>query len=245
MLIHFTGSGHLFISPDDDCKTIVDAMLAMNYSEDFCIADDFDPEFAARLMEAGFLVTSGNIAKKDGDPVYILFPQLHLKRSALFFDNLHIKKSVRRFLNRFELRADVEFDYIIDRCIKRHGADWLTPPLVNCIREIRNSRLPSSVKCLAPHSRAYPTSFALYRDETLVAGEFGVVCGRIYTSYSGFCVENNTGTVQIIHTTRYLQEKGFLYFDLGMPMEYKTAIGAVNIDTYEFVQLFREANIQS
>jgi len=241
MLLRYTRSGHLFISPEDDCNAIVDAMLSTGYNEDFCIAVDFSPEFIARLMEAGFLVMSANIAGDDEKQDFILLPKLHLERSALFFENLHIKKSIRRFLSRYELRPDAEFDHIIDRCVEKHGSDWLTPPLVECIKKTRASH-PDGITDngrLVPTANAYPASFALYRDGKLAAGEFGVICGKVYTSYSGFYDEDNAGSVQLILTARHLQEQGFSFFDLGMPMDYKTALGAVDINPVEFVLLFR------
>ncbi|MDR2952700.1 MAG: hypothetical protein LBU82_05605 [Treponema sp.] len=85
MRLRYTPSGHIFISPDDDCHAIVDCMIAIGYMEEFCMAVDFSPEFVARMMEAGFLVMSVNIAKEDEEPYYILLPKLHLVRSALFF----------------------------------------------------------------------------------------------------------------------------------------------------------------
>jgi Leu/Phe-tRNA-protein transferase len=242
MELKYTLSGYIYISPDDDCHAIVDAMLSTGYDGDFCVAEGFDPEFTARLMEAGFLVMSMNLSV-ESDPYYIMLPKLHLVRSALFFENLHIKKSIRRILNRYELRADAEFEHILDLCVEKHGSDWLTPPLVDCIKQIRrNSNLSSSA--LLPALHAYPASFALYRklpDETmeLAAGEFGIVCGKVYTSYSGFYNEDNAGTVQLILTTQYLQEHGFSFFDMGMPLEYKTTLGAVDIMPDEFVKLFR------
>jgi Leu/Phe-tRNA-protein transferase len=239
MYLKYTVSGHLFISPEDDCHAIVDAMLETGYNEEFCIAGNFDAEFTARMMEAGFLIMSMNLNSAQNEDAgaannddYILLPKLHLERSALFFENLHVKKSARRLLNRYELKADVEFDRIVDRCVEKHGSDWLTPPLVECIKEIRRTE---SLK-----DTAYPSSFALYRDRELVAGEFGVICGNVYTSYSGYYDEDNAGTVQLILTTRYLQKNGFLFFDLGMPMDYKTSLGAVNIYPDEFVKLFRQ-----
>ena len=238
--LRYTHSGHLFITPQDDCHAIVDAMLITGYNEDFCVAEDCSPEFASRLMEAGFLVMSANLAEDDEEPDYILLPKLHLIRSALFYENLHIKKSIRRLLSRYELRPDVDFDRIIDRCIEKHGAAWLTPPLVECIKKIRSAR--SAADCLAPTVNARPASFALYRDGKLAAGEFGVVCGRVYTSYSGFYDEGNAGTVQIILTARYLEKQGFSFFDLGMPMDYKTELGAVDINPWEFVELFRNSS---
>ncbi|MDR1839972.1 MAG: GNAT family N-acetyltransferase [Treponema sp.] len=242
MLLRYTRSGHLFISTEDDCHAIVDAMLATDYNEDFCIAVDFSPEFIARLMEAGFLVMSANIGGDDDEKQdFILLPKLHLERSVLFFENLHIKKSIRRFLSRYELRPDAEFDHIIERCVQKHGGDWLTPPLIECIKDIRASH-PDGITDegrLVPTVNAYPASFALYRDGKLVAGEFGVVCGSVYTSYSGFFDEDNAGSVQLILSTLHLQEQGFSFLDLGMPMDYKTTLGAVDINTEEFVRLFR------
>lgn len=240
MLLRYTQSGYLYISPYDDCNKIVDAMLATNYNEEFCVAEDFSPEFIARLMEAGFLVMSIKVPEKDGKFSYVLLPKLHLERSALFFEDLHIKKSIRKHINRYELHADVEFEHIVDRCVEKHGNDWLTPPLVDSIKKIRTSSQLVNPQIFIPTATACPTSFALYRDNKLVAGEFGIVCGKVYTSYSGFYDEDNAGTVQLILTTRYLEENHFTFFDLGMPLDYKTDLGAENIAPQEFVSLFRE-----
>jgi Leu/Phe-tRNA-protein transferase len=196
-------------------------------------------------MEAGFLVMSMNLNQgTEYAPYYILLPKLHLERSALFYENLHIKKSIRRFLDRdYELKFDSDFDFIIDRCVEKHGSDWLTPPLVDCIKKIRQNTIKNQSSL---SGGVYPTAFGLYRKGSsggtpgeLVAAEFGVVCGKVYTSYSGFYDEDNAGTVQMILTTRYLQEHGFSFFDMGMPLDYKTELGAVNIGPNEFVRLVR------
>ena len=248
----------LLILPEDNCNAVVDQIIAESYDDEFCFALNFEPAFVARLMAAGFLVMSANIRSKEEEPVYLLFPKLHLWRSALFFENLHIKKTIQRYLNRYELRPDTEFDYILGRCIEKHGSDWLTPPLVDCIKKIRcgegvnrsdsfksNASDPSNsaVNSLCPTPFPYPAAFGLYRGGRLVAGDFGVICGNVYTSYSGYYDEDNAGTVQLILTTRYLQENGFSFFDLGMPMDYKTMLGAEDIDTERFVRLFRSANV--
>ena len=249
MLLNFGDTRCYIIFPEDDCEAVIDEMLAEDYNEEFCFVFEFEPAFVARLMKAGFLVMSANVKDKGTDPVFILLPKLHTWRSALFFENLHVKKSIRRFLNRYELRPDAEFDYILDRCIQKHGDDWLTPPLVDCIKRIRRgegvSRPPASetqtaaANSLLPCPYPYPATFGLYRNNSLVAGDFGVVCNNVYTSYSGYYDEPNAGTVQIILTTRYLQQNGFSFFDLGMPMDYKTELGAEDIGMHRFVKLFR------
>ena len=243
MQLRYTETGFLVILQEDDPHAIVDAMLETGYDKEFCVSFDFDPEFIARLMEAGFLVMSAKFGGQDGeeetpDPakesVYLPLPKLHLTRSALFFDNLHVKKSIKRYLNRYELRPDADFDIILDRCLEIHGDDWLTPPLVDAIRDIKRHNFHD----------VFPTSFALYRDGKLVAGEFGVRVGKVYTSYSGYYDESNSGTVQLVLTTRWLQEQGFAFFDLGMPLVYKNGLGAVDITPDEFVRLFRIAQGQ-
>jgi len=236
MLLRYTETGFLVILPEDDPHGVVDAMLETGYGEDFCVSFDFDPDFIAGLMEAGFLVMSGKFGGQADDPsgsdhFYLSLPKLHLVRSALFFDRLHVKKSIRRHLGRYDLRPDSDFGHILDRCVEVHGDEWLTPPLVAAIGEIRRHR-PRGV---------HPMSFALYRDGKLVAGEFGVRVGRVYTSYSGYYDESNGGTVQLVLTTRWLQEQGFAFFDLGMPLDYKNDLGAVDISPDEFVRLFRMA----
>jgi Leu/Phe-tRNA-protein transferase len=232
MFLRYTTSGFLIIRPQDDPHWVVSAMLETGYDEEFCISPDFEPAFIARLMKAGFLVMSTRLTDpEEDDEQFILLPKLHLARSVLFLDNLHIKKSIKRHLEKYQLYYNTDFDCIIDRCIETHGDDWLTPPLVAAIRNIRQNNLYG----------VQPASFALYRNGKLIAGEFGITVGRVYTSYSGYYDENNAGTIQLIGTARYLEEHGFSFFDLGMPLEYKTSLGAQDLCPQEFVALFRSA----
>jgi Leu/Phe-tRNA-protein transferase len=184
-------------------------------------------------MEAGFLVMSADISDR-AEPACVLLPKLHLVRSVLFFENLHVKRSVRRLLSRYELRPGTDFEYILDRCVAVHGGDWLTPPLVDTIKQIHKT---------PPLEHVYPASFALYREGKLVAGEFGVIAGKVYTSYSGYYDEPNAGTVQLIKTTRWLERRGFAFFDLGMPLDYKNDLGAADTGPAEFTALFRGARL--
>jgi len=216
-------------------------MLATGYSQEFCISPDFSPDFIAGLMEAGFFVMSAMVSDPEEEPLYILLPKLHLVRSALFFENLHIKKSIRRHLKRYELRVDDSFDFILNRCMEIHGQDWLTPPLIDAIKTIRCTGDVKDDGKARNLFNVRPTSFALYHDGKLVAGEFGITTGRVYTSYSGYYDESNAGTIQLIKTTEYLRDNGFAFFDLGMPLDYKSDLGALDISPEEFVRRFRES----
>ena len=222
--------GVVFLGPDDDCLAAAYALEEYNYNEDFCVGKEFNPDFIARLMATGFLVMSMELddEKPQDEKFIILFPRHHLIRSCLFFPELHVKKNICRKLPLYELRFDTDFDTVLDKCICVHGKAWLTDPLVDSIREIkRRHELP--VK---------PVSFSLYRGERLVAGEFGIIAGNVYTSYSGYKEEDNAGTVQMIKTAHYLKDNGFLFWDLGMPLPYKLDLGAREISRKEFLEFF-------
>jgi Leu/Phe-tRNA-protein transferase len=186
-------------------------------------------------MKAGFLVMSERVLfeAKKGKSVEktIVLPKLHLIRSVLFFPELHIKKSVRPSLKRYELRFDTDFRTIVEKCVATHGDYWLTPDLLEAIYTLREDK----------NSRVRPVSFGAYREGNLIAGEFGVVSGRVYTSYSGFHDESNSGTAQMILMIRWLKETGFAFLDFGMPLDYKTELGARNINPENFVEIFRAA----
>lgn len=250
--LRYTEWGDIFISPKDDPRRIVDAMLYTNYSEEFCLALDFGPVFIANLMAAGFLVMSARFAAVPGDRTenpgegrYLLLPKLHLTRSVLFFPDVRETKTARRLLKRYELRFDTDFDHVLKRCVEVHGDDWLTPPLLESIRAIRRGYLPLNHDGTGAAAAVYPpvrpVSFGLYRDGEPVAGEFGIITGKVYTSYSGYRDEDSAGTVQMVLTGRFLREAGFAFWDLGMPLPYKDRLGAVNVDPARFVELFRKA----
>jgi Leu/Phe-tRNA-protein transferase len=261
MHLRYTQSGHLFIGPEDDPRLIARAIVETNYNEEFCIATDFAPDFVTALMATGFLVMSMKLdadtavntaagaddnAAKAGSPAYLLLPKLHLERSIIFFEDFHEPRSARRLIPRYELRTAMQpdtgdsglFDTVMERCAAVHGEDWLTPPLQKSFRQIR-ADISIHAAGTGPLKQVRPAAFGLYREGKLAAGEFGIIAGRVYTSYSGYYDEDSAGTVQLILTGRFLQEAGFAFWDLGMPLEYKTRLGARSVDREEFLELFR------
>lgn len=226
MTVKITENGHIFAAPGDCGDMLLDYIGASGYEEEFIIALSFEPRFLAGLMAAGFLIMSVRYQGR-----VIVLAKHHTARSVLFFENLHAGRTVSRLLSRYELRAGADWELVTAGCVARHGDDWLTPPLLESLSEIRNST----------ESPARPFSFALYRGGVLCAGEFGVIAGGVYTSYSGYYTEPSAGRAQLVLTGRYLAERGFAFWDLGMPLAYKYTIGAHDVDGAEFVRLFRAA----
>jgi Leu/Phe-tRNA-protein transferase len=226
----YTPSGHILISPGDDPDRIMDEIVATGYDMESCLAPDFDPDFAARLIAAGFLVMSVR-TKKGNSTVIIPEPMHHLNRSVLLFDELHESRSAKRLLSRYELKAGAAFDTIIEKCRITYGDAWLTRELIDLLLKVR--------KLKKPDARLF--SFGVYREGKLRAGEFGTISGRVYTSYSGYHDENSAGTVQMILTAHWLRENGFAFWDLGMPLPYKETLGARVLNIENFLRLWRKA----
>ena len=112
------------------------------------------------------------------------------------------------------------------------GSGWLTERLIAIIKNIRYENL----------CKVYPVSFGVYKDDKLKAGEFGIICGKVYSSYSGYYEESNAGKVQMILTASYLRDNAFSFWDLGMPIPYKNKLGAKDIDFKCFIDKFRKAS---
>jgi Leu/Phe-tRNA-protein transferase len=239
LIYHITTSGHIFVLPEDNLDDIIDYIIKSDYEKEFVVSDSFDPYFLASLMYSGFLVMSIRIEDGDDNNEVMLLPKHHITRSILYFDKLHIGRTIKRYLRQkrscYELRAgdDSDYDEVVRKCVKVHGDDWLSEELLNVMKHIKEHR--------GEQFPAMPFSFALYENGKLVAGEFGVVCGRVYTSYSGYYEKSDCGRAQMILTAEYLRDNNFTFWDLGMPLPYKYTLGAQDINIKEFVPLFRVA----
>ena len=232
--LRYSPSGHAVVLEGDDADETADALVAEDYDEEFCLSPSFDPEFMAKLMEAGFLVMAVESGRSP-----LLLPKLHLERAVLDFADLHEGRTARRLSNRYELVVDGDFETILDRCAAVHGDDWLIPGLRSAFRSLHRARGGGFGPGAA--GRARLASFALRRNGQLVAGEFGVTVGRAYTSYSGFTDEKSAGTVQLLMTARFLRESHSAFWDLGMPMRYKEVLGARRVGRADFLSRFRQA----
>jgi Leu/Phe-tRNA-protein transferase len=219
------------LSPDDPLAEKT-RMIAHTYRDEFCVAESFSPAFIAALMYEGYLPMGFEYAEGR----YVLTPKLHLRRSLLFFDDLHVTKTVRRRSRAFALTVDRCFEEILARCVDMHGCGWLVAPLCDAFRELDRvkGRFPVTMH-----------SFELWRGDDLVAGEIGYATGACYTSLSGFTYIDSGGTVQLCCTAKVLKRSSFRFWDLGMPMEYKSDLNARTLDRSDFLINFHEARTRA
>lgn len=218
--------------------------IVIPYHGDFCVSPVFHPDVVCQLMAEGFLpiATEG-----------LLLPKLHQHRCVIHLPNeLHISKSARKKAKRYRSSFNQAFDRVVEGCRQQHGINcWLIPPLVEAFAAIHQKHPQgmlthivdaSSVQRISP-VRLY--SMELWDDaDNLVAGELGYTVGSIYTSLTGFTIQDSAGSVQLLTLGRLLSRYGFKLWDLGMDMAYKQTLGSKLMPRDDFVDYVRRVRIE-
>jgi Leu/Phe-tRNA-protein transferase len=218
-----------------------------NYFDFIIISSSLDKQFIEILMKYGFVILAGKYMvdtynhkilnfdslyqNKKNIPIQeVIIAKFYNKYKIVFLDNFHIPKSTYNKLNKYELRIDTDFDLIVDKCAKIHGEQWLFENTRNLYKKLyRKSSLYFGF-----------TSFAVYHNNELKAGEFGCVIENMYISYSGFYEESGAGTIQLIKMFQYLRESGFECCNLFGGGDYKYRLGAVDINLKNYLELIKE-----
>jgi len=78
----------------------------------------------------------------------------------------------------------------------------------------------------------------------LAAGELGYSVGSVYTSLTGFTAEDGAGSVQLATLGRFLSRGSFDMWDLGMALDYKSRLGAKDMDRVQFVETIHKLRIK-
>ncbi|KAI9922700.1 hypothetical protein PsorP6_000685 [Peronosclerospora sorghi] len=214
--------------------------LVFHSQDEFYLSHHFDPHLVAHLMYEGFLP----IATEWQDQ-YFLLPKLHRSRSVLLLTPEtppHVPKSVRKRGKKYCFVLNRDVDAVIAGCHEQHGVPWLYPPMVATFRALFHEGIH-----VTPEASVHLVTVEVYDVAThaLVAGELGYTVGTSYTSLTGFTRAKGAGTVQLHALGCFLARAGCTMWDLGMAMEYKTRLGAQNLDRDAFLALLYKGRTQT
>ena len=212
------------IEGPDDVPRVVDLVDARGV--EFCASPRLDAEMVARVCRAGFLPMSEEFTGHE-----ILLVKAHEQRCLLDPAELHVAKSTRRRARGLAIAVDEDFERCLDAIVAHHPDRWLTDRLNEVLRELH----------ARPRGGVATHSVEVYDGSRLVAGEIGYTCGGVYTSLSGFHAQSGAGSVQLASLGVLLWRAGFAWWDLGMVIEYKLALGARVFGREEFLRRYAGA----
>ena len=247
--------GPAWIFRDDEWTACADALVAAEYPQEFALSTFLDCDAIEQACLAGFMPMSARFTvprdfpygepelsgqanieqtsiEQDGQTRTFYTPKLHLERCVLDPSASRITATTRRASRHFQVSVNQAFDRTMAACVDTHGDGWLTPALTRVFSELHIDQARRQVKFI---------SIELWKDGALVAGELGYAAGNAYASLSGFRSLSGAGTIQLAALTGILSESGYRVWDLGMPMDYKIALGGRILPRQEYLPLLREA----
>ena len=227
------------------------AHLYSDMSRDYYVSDDWSPEFYLLQALRGFIAVGH---QTDGGAELIL-PQLQTHYCVLNWSAVRSRKTLQkqaRKLADYRLKVNSDLPRVLEKLELYHtGKSWLCPAYKQLLLDLHSH---GTWTIGGVGSRADVDfricSVELY-DSTgdLVAGELGYIAGSVYTALTGFCKREkhlSLGKLQILAFATLLEREGFTFANLGQPpvdgkMLYKHEIGGVDIDRFEFLEMWNGA----
>jgi len=188
-----------------------------NMRQHYYWSDDFSAEYYLAQAKAGFIA----VTMKNDNKLYLI-PEIQKEYALLDFKNLHISKKVKQLLRKKDLKIEIgdDFDELFFKIQNYHIVTWFREVYLEMLKELNT--LDGNCEVIT----------VVIRDKgKIVAGEFGYIIGKTYTSLTGFSTRNkqynNYGTAQLVLLAQYLEKEGFAFLNLGQTyMPYKLKLGA-------------------
>ncbi len=196
--------------------------------------------------ENGILAIGGDLAPdsillayKNGifpwpHPNYPLLWFAPPKRAILFFDEIHISRSLKKAQKQSSLKftTNSAFGQVIRECarIKNRGdqnGTWITPQMIKAYEKLFNL--------------GYAYSVEAWNGDTLVGGFYGIKINRFIGGESMFYREPNASKLALIYFIEKMRLEGISWIDCQTLSHTFESFGAREIDRKEFMKLLSVA----
>lgn len=149
-------------------------------------------------------------------------------RGILFFEEIHIPKSLGKFLkkNPYEIHINRDFPAIIQACAsvpRAEGATWITPDIIRGYTRL--------------FERGNAWCAGSYLNGKLVGGLYGVRFGQFRSGESMFTLEDNAGKLALLAAVAWMEEAGVTFLDTQMVTPVVEGLGGRYIARSEFLKL--------
>lgn len=217
-------------------REVMEYYVYPNIDIDYYWSDDFSPQMYIALAQAGFI----SITHEHNDQI-LLLPEMQRSYAVLDFKDLHISKRVKRLIHKggYRLSFNTRFSKVITAIENAYNPCW--------IRGEYRTLMETLSKNSYENFSLFSTELFDEMSGELIAGEIGYITHNVYTSLSGFHVDEKRydgwGSLQLVLLGQHLESKGIRFWNLGHPyMEYKTDLGAKILTRGEFLEKWRNTN---
>ncbi|HDZ54902.1 MAG TPA: leucyl/phenylalanyl-tRNA--protein transferase [Pseudomonas xinjiangensis] len=166
---------------------------------------------------------------QEGQPLLWWSPD---PRTVLFPEDLHLSRSMRKFLGRtrFRVTFDQDFPAVIAACAEPRDytdATWITRDMQDAYCQLHLLGMAHSVE--------------VWDGSQLVGGLYGVALGRVFFGESMFSRRDNASKTAFVELVRRLQASGFDMIDCQMPTDHLFSLGAQAMSRDEFQRRLKAA----
>lgn len=148
-------------------------------------------------------------------------------RGLLWFDDLHISRSLRRTLrrSRWTTTVDAAFDAVVAGCATDRGDDgtWITPAMAAAYQRL--------------HDLGWAHSLEVWEDEHLIGGLYGVQVGGVFTGESMFHRMDDASKVALVDLATRFQAAGGRVLDVQLTTQHLHRMGAQDVPRAQFLSL--------
>lgn len=166
----------------------------------------------------------------DGLPLPWFSPR---RRALLFFDEVHVGRSLRKAAERNDLTFTIDRDFrsVIHGCAAavrpEQDGTWIAP------------RIIASYSKLHAAGRAH--SVEVWKDGTIAGGLYGVDSGGVFTGESMFHRVPNASKLALLFLIDHLRARGATFLDCQVMTPHMEALGAREVPRAQFLDLLADA----
>lgn len=176
---------------------------------------EITPDILLRAYSIGLFPMAES---READALFWVEPE---QRGVFPLDGLAISRSLAKTVrsDRFEVRANRDFDAVIDACADRENT-WINAEIRRLYREL--------------FARGHAHSVEAYESGQLVGGLYGVSLGGAFFGESMFHETRDASKVALVHLVARLRYGGFRLLDTQFITPHLAGLGAVEIPREEY-----------
>ena len=206
---------------------------------------DFGFPHPSESRDDGLLAVGGDLSVERVITAYSLgiFPWYDEESPILWWSpnprlilkpkNFILRKSLKRVLNKgtFQVFFDRDFESIIENCAKSDRNDeegtWITQEMKDAYIQL--------------YDQGWAHSVAVYQNEELVGGLYGLSLGKVFFGESMFFKKRDASKVALYYLCQEIEKWGFHFIDAQVETDHLISLGAEKINRKEFLEKLETA----